>query len=209
MSAVAWRACYQAAALSRGYPKELACAKRRSKCLPELGCSFPAINTDGESPPWALVRDRSASADEMPSSLKVWSACLSPKCIKCQVKKLNAWMSRAAYDLALSRASFSAWHKETTNEHEDELSQVWQWIVDHRETITAEELEARLRSRPYVTVTLAEDMALRKLKGIPLEQRYRRADVLVGKAADLWKGDRPCRESTRMVAPRSILSYVS
>jgi hypothetical protein len=112
------------------------------------------------------------------------------------VKRANRWMSKDAFELATAVDSFKDWHNGTRNEHEDDLRTVWTWMTKNADTLTVEQLEERLR-RPFVTVTLEEDSALRKLKKGSWDEeehghaaRYRMAGILVGQADIAWVGNR-------------------
>ena len=78
-----------------------------------------------------------------------------------EAKKRCARISRKALTL---REAGGNWIKETINEHQEELADVWKWILANRDSIKAEEVIDRFKTWPMVTVTKVEDQKLRDEK---------------------------------------------
>lgn len=96
-----------------------------------------------------------------------------------EIKRRNCRLSRAALDLRNVFAPVE-WLKSVTNEHQEPLSAVWDWIISQGRDVTADKLIQRFLDFPMVTITLGEDAALRRLglysKGNPIE-RYKSANI--------------------------------
>jgi hypothetical protein len=78
-----------------------------------------------------------------------------------EAKKKCRRISRKA--LALKEAGGN-WMKETINEHQEELADVWKWILAERDSIQVEDVIERFKAWPMVTVTKREDQSLRDEK---------------------------------------------
>lgn len=102
------------------------------------------------------------------------------------VKKINSWMSRAAYEKAIELGSYDRWHDETTNEHEVELVSGWRKLCACRGNMSVDEV-FQLFSSPFITVLNAENDRLRSIKASAATQRYVLAGIEVGKVDGLWK----------------------
>src|ERR1041384_4133295 len=57
-----------------------------------------------------------------------------------------------------------AWHDKTTNEHWQPIQEVWEYIVENRQTVTPDDVIALLRKYGIVVVTREEDKRLRNIK---------------------------------------------
>ena len=78
-------------------------------------------------------------------------------------------MSRGAYELRLAferDANLTADEKykrfaaETINEHQEELTRVWHWIVENKESISVQCIVDRLKKFPPIILTRKENAAL-------------------------------------------------
>lgn len=110
------------------------------------------------------------------------------------VKKLNPWMSRAAYNRALDLGGYDLWHEETTNEHEVELVDGWRILCARRGQMSVDEV-FQLFSTPFVTILKVENERLRATRGVSSGLRHDRAGIEVGKVEGLW------RRGGRLAAP--------
>ncbi len=106
-------------------------------------------------------------------------ACVHRDCSSAAVKLLNPLRSRAANELSRSINGKGEWVKQTINEHQKPLKEVWKWIKDNAQTLTVEDVKRELQNHPMVTVTKEEDRLLRQLGSETLEpaERYRRAGI--------------------------------
>ena len=93
------------------------------------------------------------------------------------MKRLNTRASKAAVELHKT-LNDKDWHDQTTNEHPEELKQVWTWMKE-QPNITARDVVLRLAKYPFVTVTKTENGRLKALgkELLAPEERYRRAGI--------------------------------
>jgi hypothetical protein len=105
-----------------------------------------------------------------------------------KVKKLNPWMSKAAYEKAVELGQFNSWHDVTTNEHQEPLKEVWTWMLGIHDELTGEMVISRLAAFPFVTVTRDEDAVLRGIRNVSPVERYALANIEVGYASNMWCG---------------------
>ncbi len=86
-------------------------------------------------------------------------------------------MSRAAWELKCDIPQ-NEWLKKTRIEHWEPIAQLWSWMV--RDSPSREDLLARMRKWPIVTVTEDEEKQLQNYHDP--EARYRMAGIEVGRA---------------------------
>jgi hypothetical protein len=105
-----------------------------------------------------------------------------------QIRGLNRKMSQQAYALIKKSSSFEEWAKATTNEHQDPLEDVWQWILAEHKNLSPKTIFERFEKYPMVTITHEENKDWPKDYKDPVE-RYEKA----GKARiDVtWCEERP------------------
>lgn len=77
------------------------------------------------------------------------------------IKWLNPRVSEAAWKL-FDDVSDREWESQTINEHQEPISIVWEWIVENKKSITANDILDRSKKWPMITITKAEDSALNK-----------------------------------------------
>jgi hypothetical protein len=106
------------------------------------------------------------------------------------VKRMNLWMSRAAYDAVAKCTSYKQWHDLTTNEHEIELVDAWRKLCEVRGRMSIG-AAFELYSSPFVTILRSENAELRRVPKSSRLDRYTRAGILVGQAAGLWSRGKP------------------
>lgn len=96
------------------------------------------------------------------------------------IKKRNPRMSEEAYK-SKKKLPQEEWVKgtNTINEHQDPLKQIWKWILDHKE-ISREDVLARFKLWPMVTVTNEENKRLQNCQETGPSERYREAKINVG-----------------------------
>ena len=70
-----------------------------------------------------------------------------------------------------------SWWKETINEHQEPLEQVWTWICKNKDTVTIKEIADRFKQWPMVLVTREEDSELRKRRDLGPVERYKEAGI--------------------------------
>jgi hypothetical protein len=99
------------------------------------------------------------------------------------IKKASARMSRRALEQK-GVTTEAEWLRNTINEHQEPLKQIWKWILDHKATLSAEDVVARFAKWPMVTVTKDEDIELRKHAHLPPAARYKAAKIEVMRRVD-------------------------
>ena len=103
-----------------------------------------------------------------------------PKLTSKGVKKLNKKISRNANELRLEM-SFDDFHKNTTNEHQFPLFDLWNWMIENKKDLTNEIVLKKFEQYPFITITNEENSKLNKLKSINLspEERYKMVNIEV------------------------------
>jgi len=104
------------------------------------------------------------------------------------IKKQNKRMSKGAYK-SRKQLPPKEWVKgtNTINEHQDPLKYIWKWILDNK-NVSREEVLARFRKWPMVTVTSEENKRLRKCLETRPRERYREAKIIVGQLkGKIWE----------------------
>lgn len=116
-----------------------------------------------------------------------------------EIKLKNPRMSREAYKKWQTPPT-EDWYKHTTNEHQEPLKQVWEWIRSSKD-VTKEEVLARFQNWPMITVTKDEDVRLHKYRDSEPCERYQLAGIEVGlRDKDGWK---PLSTTKQLPAPPS------
>lgn len=92
------------------------------------------------------------------------------------IKRLNRTMSKKAFE-RLRSTDWQTFKSTTTNEHPKPLKQIWLWIVENADTLTAEHIWEEFLKHPMITVTKEEDKAMPKSDG-DFDTRYKGIDVI-------------------------------
>lgn len=71
------------------------------------------------------------------------------------------YISKIAYELYLNSTD-EEWHKNTTNEHQKPISQIWQWIKENAHTISPQDIIKEMRKYPMVVLHNDENSKLNK-----------------------------------------------
>jgi hypothetical protein len=87
--------------------------------------------------------------------------------------RLNPWMSREAW---VTRRSSNP--ETLTNEHEDRVAHVWNWMITAGPS--SEDVVARMRAWPIVTITESERLKLKGRDDWPADVRFKNV-ITVGK----------------------------
>lgn len=89
------------------------------------------------------------------------------------IKWHNRRLSKAAWELYF-RSSDEEWERGTINEHQEPISQVWQWIIENKKSVAPRDILDRMEKWPMITITKEEDAAIshsgRRFKGRPEER---------------------------------------
>lgn len=98
------------------------------------------------------------------------------------IKFTNQRLSAKALALYKELDDDLAWHKLTTNEHQEPISQVWEWVVREARSLQPEAILERFKLWPMVTITCEEDRAINaaghRSKGCP-QVRHSGIDVVI------------------------------
>ena len=89
------------------------------------------------------------------------------------VKKKNKNISKKALELK-DRYSEEEFHNLTINEHQLPLKDIWDWMIENKNTITVKKVLDKFFEYPFITVTKEENLSLNKIKKKMLspEERY-------------------------------------
>lgn len=109
--------------------------------------------------------------------------CVGRDCQSNHIKLNSPYRSVAAHQLIESKKAPVEWLKEVTNEHQEPLKQVWNWLCASH-LITPAMLEARLKQWPIVVVTAAENARLNKLHSLGPAERYTSAGIQIMRRQD-------------------------
>ncbi|MGA7971478.1 MAG: hypothetical protein WCA36_01610 [Pseudolabrys sp.] len=103
-----------------------------------------------------------------------------------KARLVNKHISRRASDLRAEISDDKKWIKKVTNEHQEPLRQVWDRMIENKDTLTLEMIATWISRWPMVVVTTCENNWLREKakmrpKGsfIDAEQRYRDVGIEV------------------------------
>ena len=97
------------------------------------------------------------------------------------VKRLNVWISKAALERR-SQVPYAQWHKETVNEHQQPLKEIWKEICANCDSMTVQDVCDLIARHPFVTVLRDEDARLRSSSvrsATSPEERYQLAGIEV------------------------------
>lgn len=91
------------------------------------------------------------------------------------IKWLNPRVSKGALQL-YHEVTDREWERLTINEHQEPISQVWQWILENQNSITARDILDRAMKWPMITITKSEDYQINKAgyrsRGNPEERHF-------------------------------------
>ena len=101
-----------------------------------------------------------------------------------KAKEKNVYVSVNAKQL-LKKLSFEDWHKETRNEHQLPLKEMWDQMIANKNNLTEKEIWNQFRKFPMVTVTKSEHKILATVDSIAKKgnetltpkERYKRAGI--------------------------------
>jgi len=90
------------------------------------------------------------------------------------IKKINRLVTKKAKEMLLTKG-IEFFCKETINEHQKPIKQIWEWLKNNAHNLTVEDVWKEFCEYPMVTVTKDEDAYMRK-KGLnskgSLKERY-------------------------------------
>jgi len=98
------------------------------------------------------------------------------------VKKKNKNISKKALELK-DRCSDEEFHNLTINEHQLPLKDLWDWMIENKNTITVKKILDKFFEYPFITVTKEENSSLNKIKkkNLSPEERYQNCGIEIVK----------------------------